>query len=124
MTLTLSIIDDTYSANDVAGGVKNVRFTASFTNPYTTGGETITTSTYFPAKFLGGGVESVNASVTTANAGIARTATFRGDTASTSIAVLQLFNAGLSGTASAGGFVDNTVANLSNTTVTLRMAGY
>lgn len=123
MTLTLTIIDDKYSAND-ATGRKTLYFTGSFTNPYTAGGEIITVSSYFPNKWLGGAVESVDFNCSDANTGVARTGTFLGDANSTSVVALQLFNAGLSGTASAGLFVDNTVANLSGTTVTLRMTGY
>lgn len=123
MTLTLTIIDDTYSRNG-ADGVKRVQFTGSFTNPYTAGGESVTTSTYFGTKFLGGTVLAVEPSVGIDNTGIAMTGRFRSDTSSTTTAVLQLFNAGLSGTAKAGLFVDNTVANISNTTITFEMAGY
>ena len=123
MTATFTIIDDTYSANE-ASGKKRIFGTVSLTNPYTAGGEAITVSSYFKTKFLGGHVTMVQQSVAIANAGIAATGKFRGDTSSTTTAVLQFFNAGLSGTAQAGLFVDNTVANLSNTTCTVDMVGY
>ena len=123
MTATFTIVDDTYGAN-LADGKKRIWGTVSLTNPYTAGGESITVSSYFKTKFLGGEVTMVNASVTTANAGIASTGTFRGDTSSTTTAVLQFFNAGLSATASAGLLVDNTTSNLSNTTLTVALSGY
>ena len=123
MTATLTIIDDTYSANG-ADGRKRIFATISLTNPYTAGGESITTSTYFKTKVLGGSVTMVNPSVSAANAGIARTGTFRGDTTSTSTLLLQFWNTGLSATANAGMFVDNTVANLSGTTIYMEAVGY
>ena len=124
MSLTLTIIDDTYSSNS-SDGRKRVFFTGSLTNPYTASGEVITTmSTYFYTKFLGGHVTMVNPSVTSALAGIAKTGTFRGDTSSLTTQVLQFFQTGLSGTASAGLWVDNTTANLSATTFTVEAYGY
>jgi hypothetical protein len=124
MSVLVTILDDTYSANG-ADGRKRIFASVSLTNPYTANGESITTSTYFKTKFLGGHVTSVSAAVTAANAGIAQTGTFRGDQNSTTAAVLfQMFNAGLPVTANAGLFVDNTVANLSNTTFTMEMIGY
>jgi hypothetical protein len=124
MSLTLTIIDDTYSANDGTGR-KTVYFTGSLTNPYTAAGESLTsTSVYFKTKFLGGHVTAVNPSVTSALAGVARTGTFRADTSSLTLHVLQFFQTGLSGTSSAGLWVDNTTANLSATTFTVAMYGY
>lgn len=124
MSVTFTIIDDTYSANG-ADGRKHIFGTLSFTNPYTAGGESITVSSYFPNKFLGGRVTGVNASVTAANAGMIGTrSAFRADTSSTTTAVIQLFNDGLTGTSSAGLAVDNTVANISGITCTVEMWGY
>lgn len=131
MTLTLSIIDDTYSAND-AMGRKDLLFTGSFVNPYTAGGETCDFSSYFKRKFYGGGIRAVNASVTTALSGIVSSGTFRGDTnsvATTNLStgggnpVLQLWAIGLSGTANAGLRVDNTTANISASTVIISAIG-
>jgi len=123
MSILFTVIDDTYSANG-PDGKKRLWGTVSLTNPYTAGGESITVSSYFKTKFLGGKVMMVNPSVTAANAGIAMTGTFRGDTSSTTTAVLQFWNAGLSATANAGLFVDNTTANLSNTTCVIQLEGY
>lgn len=129
MTLTLTVIDDQYASNG-GDGVKSLRLTGSFTNPYTAGGESVTLSSYFHAtagstsKFLGGRVMAVNPSVSIDLAGVLATGVFRGDTSSTTTAVLQLFNAGLGGTSKAGLFVDNTTANLSTGTVTLLVQGY
>lgn len=123
MTATFTILDDTYSANS-ADGKKRIWGTVSLTNPYTAGGESITVSSYFKKEFLGGNVTLINPSVSAANAGIAQTGRFRGDTSSTTTAVLQFWNTGLTGTANAGLFVDNTTANLSNTTITVQMTGY
>lgn len=126
MSLTLTAIDDRYQANQ--GDTKRMWFTGSLTNPYTANGESVGVNTYFPKQFLGGKVTAVNPSVTAANAGIASTGTFRADTASVASSaalapVLQFFQTGLTGTASAGGFVDNTTANLSNTTFICYMEG-
>lgn len=122
MSLTFTILDDTYSANDSTGR-KRIFGTVSLTNPYTANGESFTVSTWFKTKFLGGHVTQVAAAVTTANAGIARTGTFRSDTNSVSAAVLfQMFQGGL--TTLSGTWIDNTTANLSNTTFTLELFGY
>ncbi len=123
MSIATTIIDDVYSGN-ADDGRKRLFYNVSLTNPYTAAGERITVSSIFPNKFLGGSLMSINQQVTAANAGIASTATFIGDASSTSVVLLQLFNAGLSGTASAGLFVDNTVANLSGTTFVVQMIGY
>lgn len=123
MTAILTPIDDTYGAN-LPDGTKRLRFTVSLVNPYTAGGELLTVSTYFPDKFLGGTVQMVEPSVPIARAGILATGTFRGDVNSVTTAALQFFNSGLSATASAGVFVDNTVANLSTSTLTVEMVGY
>ena len=126
MSLTLTAIDDRYQANQ--GDTKRMWFTGSLTNPYTAGGEVIGANTYFPRQFLGGVVTAVNPSVTAALAGVARTGTFRADTSSVASTaalspVLQFFQTGLAATASAGLWVDNTTANLSNTTFTCYMEG-
>lgn len=123
MSVTFTIIDDSGSANG-ADGRKHIFGTLSFTNPYTANGETITVSSYFPNKFLGGAVTAVNASVSAANMSKVKLAQFRGDTSSTTSAVIQLFDVGLTGTASAGLLVDNTTANISNTTCTVELWGY
>jgi hypothetical protein len=124
MTLTLTVIDDQYQGN-AGDGVKTIRFTGSFTNPYTAGGESVTLSTYFPHKFLGGNPAAcINPSVAIALAGVGATAAFRGDPNTTLVAKVQLFNAGLSGTSSAGLFVDNTTADISTLTTTIMAQGY
>lgn len=132
MSLTLSVIDDTYSANDSTGR-KHLFATVSLTNPYTASGETVDLTSYFKNKFLGGTVRIVNPSVSIDNAGIVASGTFRGDTNSVSTTnlstgggnpVLQFFNIGLSGTAKAGLRVDNTVANLSSSTIVVDVLGY
>lgn len=123
MSVTFTIIDDSGSSNN-ADGKKRVYGTLSFTNPYTPNGELLTVSSYFPNKFLGGNVMAVGQSVTIANAGLVALAKFRGDTTSTTTAVIQLFNTGLSATANAGLLVDNTVANISNITCLVEMVGY
>jgi len=122
MTATLTATDSTYNANG-SDGRKRLYATISLTNPYTSGGESITTSTYFGTVFDGGRVLAVNPSVSVTNAGIAHTGTFRSSNASTTTAVLQFFNVSLGGS-TAGMFVDNTVANLSSTTVFVEMIGY
>ncbi len=124
MTLALTVIDDQYAGND-GTGAKTIRFTGSFTNPYTAGGERITVSTYFPKKFLGGSpAAAISQQVPIDLAGIGASAKFRGDTASTSVVLLQLFNSGLPGTAAAGRWVDNSVADISTLTTTGYMVGY
>jgi hypothetical protein len=124
MSVLFTILDDTYSANNI-DGKKRIFGTFSFTNPYTANGESVTVSTYFPNKFLGGHVTAVSAAVTAALAGVARSGTFRGDSSSTTSAVLfQMFQTGLAATASAGLWVDNTTANISATTCTVEMMGY
>lgn len=122
MTTTVTLTDDTYSANG-SDGRKRIYATISLTNPYTAGGEVITTSTYFPNKPDGGKVIMVNPSVTIDNAGIANTGMFRGTNASTTSLLLQFTNAGLTATSKAGLFVDNTVANLSGTTIFVELIG-
>lgn len=123
MTATFTIIDDAPSGND-GSGRKRVFGTLSFTNPYTANGDSFSLSTYFPNKFLGGRVTAVNASSTTALAGLLTHATFRADTSSTATAVVQLLSVGLTGTASAGNLVDNTTANISGLTCTVELFGY
>lgn len=123
MTTTNTIIDDQYSCNDTTGR-KRVNYLVSLTNPYSAGGESITISTLFPNKFLGGRVTMVNPSVSIDNTGIAASGVFRATTSSTSTVLLQFLNAGLTATAKAGLFVDNTVANLSNTSLYVEMVGY
>lgn len=124
MSVTFTILDDSNSANN-PDGRKHIFGVLSFTNPYTAAGESLTVSTYFPSKFLGGKVTAVSGAVTAALAGLAHTGTFRGDSSSTATAVLfQLFQSGLPGTASAGLWVDNTTANISATTCTVEMWGY
>jgi len=123
MTATFTIIDDPTSANGVDGR-KRIFGTLSFTNPYTAGGDVFSLSTYFPSKFLGGRVTSVNPSVTAALAGLVTHATFRGDTSSTANGVIQLWSVGLSATANAGNLVDNTTANISGLTCNVELFGY
>lgn len=125
MTALLTLTDDTYSANS-SDGRKRLYGSVSLTNPYTAGGELITTSTYFGAsnaKLDGGNVMMVNPSVAIALAGVLATGKFRGDNSSTTTVALQFFNAGLSGTANAGLFVDNTTANISAGTVFIELIG-
>jgi hypothetical protein len=122
MTATATLIDGQYNQGQ-SDGNKSLLFSVSITNPYSTGGELVSISGYFPKQFRGGHRAMVNPSVTTANAGVASTATIRGDTSSTASIGLQFWNAGLSGTASAGLFVDNTVANLSGTTLHMMLSG-
>lgn len=124
MTTALTLIDGRYSPG-LTDGNRQLLFSVSVTNPYTTGGEALDLSTapYFPNQFRGGWVTIINPSVTAANAGVARTMTLRGDTSSTAAPKMQFWNAGLSGTASAGLFVDNTVANLSGTTFYMKLEG-
>lgn len=122
MSLTLTVIDDVYT--NAADGTKTVRYTGSFTNPYTAGGESIDVSTLFPHKFLGGRVEMIAAAVAIAAVGPLATAVIRGDTSSTSTVVLQLLSVGLPGTTAAGAFVDNSVANISGYSCTIALTGY
>lgn len=123
MSITATLIDDKYSANDAAGR-KTLYFTVSLTNPYTAGGESITVSSYFPNKVLGGNVTMVNPSVSIDAVGGLRNGVVRGDTSSTTTVVLQLLGCGLAGTSKVGLWVDNTVANVSNQTCTLQLIGY
>lgn len=123
MTMTFTPIDDTYSANE-SSGRKHIFGTVSCTNPYTASGDTFSTATYFKAKFLGGVLTMVNPSMTANQIGRVRTATFRGDTSSFAAAVVQLLDVGLSGTANAGLFVDNTTANISSHTYSCVLFGY
>lgn len=127
MTATLTIIDDLYSAND-ATGRKHIFATVSSTNPYSTGGDTLTfsdISVTFPTKFLGGGVVAVNASVAAARALQAGcNSCLRADTSSTASVVLQFASIGLGGTANAGELVDNTTGNISNVTTHVEFVGY
>lgn len=122
MTTIVTLTDDTYSANS-SDGRKRIYASISCVNPYSTGGESITTSTYFPSKFDGGKVTAVNAAVNIDLVGSASTAVFRSTSASTSTALLQLLNVGLTATTKAGLFVDNTVANISNLTFQVEMIG-
>lgn len=122
MTTTFTIVDDTYSANDTTGR-KRIFGSASIGNPYTAGGESITVSSYFKTKFLGGQVVAINPSTSIQAAGIAHTGTLRADNSSITTVVLQLYNAGLGGTSSAGIFVDST-ANVQSCTVFLELIGY
>lgn len=123
MTMTFTLIDDTYSSNE-SSGRKTIFGTVSCTNPYTAAGDSITVSTYFKSKFLGGFVGAINPSVTAALSGLASSAKFRGDTSSVTTAVIGMWQSGLSGTASAGLWVDNTTANISATTFQVAMIGY
>lgn len=121
MTAAFTIIDDSGSANG-PDGRKRIFGTLSFTNPYTTGGDSFSLSTYFPHAFLGGRVVAVNPSVTVALAGSLAHSTFRADTTSTSTAVIQIFDGGL--TTLSGTFVDHTTANISGATCTVELFGY
>jgi len=123
MTATFTIIDGSGESNG-SDGRKRIFGTLSFTNPYTAGGDVFSLSTYFPNKFLGGRVTSVNPSVTAALTGLVTHAAFRGDTSSTASAVIQLFSVGLSATSSAGALVDNTTANVSGLTCNVELFGY
>lgn len=123
MSLTFTIIDSSDTVN-TSDGLKHIRGTFSFTNPYTAAGESLSLSTYFPNKFLGGQVLQINPSVTLALTTNMALGKFRGDTTSTTTAVFQMFNVGLSATASAGLLVDNTTANISGSTCTVELWGY
>jgi hypothetical protein len=124
MSWAFTLIDDTFSANE-SSGRKRIFGTLSFVNPYTAAGELITSGAlYFKTKWLGGKIINVSTAVTSALAGIAQTGTFRGDTSSFASVGLQFFQTGLSGTANAGLWVDNTTANISATTVYVEMNGY
>ncbi len=123
MTALFTLADATY-AEQASAGRKKIFGSVSLTNPYTAGGESITVSTYFNRQFLGGHITMINPSVSAANAGIAETGVFRGDTNSITTAVLQFWNGGLSATANAGLQVDNTIANLSSTTLWVELNGY
>lgn len=123
MSVTFTIIDDSNSSNG-ADGRKHIFGTLSFTNPYTASGESLTVSNYFPHEFLGGKVTAVSGAVTAALAGLAHTGTFRGDNNTIAgAAIFQMFQTGLSGTASAGLWVDNTTANISGLTCMVEMWG-
>ena len=124
MSTTLTVIDSTYTDVNDSTGKKRLFATLSLTNPYTTGGDLLTVSSYFPNKFLSMYVGSVQQNVSAANAGVARTATARGDTSGTTSIAIQLWNAGLPTTSSAGLFVDNTVSNISNITFNVELIGY
>jgi hypothetical protein len=119
MTTTITPIDSTYSANDSTGR-KRLFVTASVTNPYSTGGEAIDLTSYLKTKFLGGSVAGINPSVSAANAAVASTAQFRADSSSLT-PKLQMWNTPLTAT---GVLVDNTIANLSGTTIYLEVVGY
>ena len=119
MTSTFTPIDSTYAANDSTGR-KRLFGTVSITNPYSTGGEVVDLSSYFKTKFLGGEVTMINPSVSATNAAIAQSGKFRGDTSSLS-PKLQFWNTPLLGT---GVPVDNTISNLSGTTLTVEVYGY
>lgn len=119
MTALLTLTDDNYSTGAIDGR-KRLYATVSLTNPYSTGGESLTMSTYFSSKLDGGRVIMVNPSVAVNSAGIASTGIFRGDNNSVTTAVLQFFN---TITTQSGAFVDNTVANLSNVTVFVEIIG-
>ncbi len=121
MTSTFTPIDSAYdSSSRLANGNRRIWGTVSVTNPYSTGGDSFSVSTFFKEKFFGGHVGAVNPSVSVGNAGIARTGTFRGDSNSYTTAVLQFFNNALTVN---GQFVDNTVANLSGTTLQVVIEG-
>lgn len=119
MTTTITPIDSTYSSND-SSGRKRLFVTASITNPYSTGGDAIDLTSYFKTKFLGGKIAGINPSVSAANAAVASTGQFRGDSSSLS-PKLQFWNTPLTAT---GVLVDNTIANLSGTTIYLEVVGY
>lgn len=121
MSLALTIIGSRYEGGN-ADQVSRLRYTGSFTNPYTAGGEAITTFP-FTKKFFGGKVLSVNPVVATNLAGALGNAVFRSDTTSTGTVILQLLQTGLSGAASAGLWVDNTTANISNATCVIEISG-
>jgi len=120
MTTTFTLIDDKYSAND-STGKKHIFGTVSMASPYTTGGESVTTSTYFPVKFLGGKVLAVEPNVSIHAAGRLQNSVFRGDADSVTSAVLQVLDVGV-GT-SFGGMIDCSV-NLQSATATVEMWGY
>lgn len=121
MSTTLTIIGSRLEGGN-ADQISRLRYTVSCTNPYTAGGEVITTLP-FTKKFFGGKVLQVNPVCATNLAGAAANSAFRGDTSSTATIVLQLLQTGLSGTASAGFWVDNTTANISNLTFTMEVSG-
>ncbi len=94
----------------------------SCTNPYSTGGEAFTHT--LNKVFMGGKVLAVNPSVTIQNAGIAASGVIRATTASTTSLLLQFLNTGLPVTTAVGTWVDNTVANISNTSLIVELMGY
>lgn len=123
MTMTLTAVDSTYHSND-ATGLKRIFFAGSATNPYSTGGEVFTVSSYFKTKTLGGKVTMVNAACTIDLAGIAASGLIRGDTTSTTSVLFQFLNNGLPVTATVGRWVDNTVANISTMSFYCELIGY
>lgn len=123
MTTLFTITDDLFFANE-SSGRKYVFGLLSCTNPYSAGGELISTAAYFKQKALGGKVVYIDPGVPIALAGVGATGTFRANTASYTGMLFQLFNAGLSATANAGLFVDNTTGNISGLSVGLQLMGY
>jgi hypothetical protein len=122
MSMTVTIINDRYSTTD-GSQRKYIDYTISCTNPYTANGEVLSDfSGHFNKEFLGGWTTMVNPSVTVNLAGLAKSCVPRATTASTSTITLQLLAMGFATTAW-GNYVDNTTANISNCTFTLRMSG-
>lgn len=123
MTSVFTVTDDNTFRNGL-DGIKRQYGVISCTNPYTALGDLVTFPTSFGTKFLGAQQVGVGPSVSAALIATGHTATFLGDTNSLSAATMRLFNVGLSGTASAGLFVDNTVANISGLTISVEAIGY
>lgn len=126
MTTTFTITDDIFFANE-SSGRKTVHGLLSCTNPYSAGGEVFNWQTgtlnFFKSKFYGARVVYINPSVPVGLAGLGATGTFRGDNSSIASALFQLFNSGLSATATAGQWVDNTVSNISGLSIGIQAYG-
>ena len=114
MSVTLTAISGPYNVNG-ANGIKSRYFIASFTNPYTAGGESVTVSSYFNAAgaCIGGRVVAIDPRVAIAAVGPMAAACIRGYSASVAAVKIQLLDVGLPGTANAGLLVDSTTANIS-----------
>ncbi len=119
MSLTLTVIGSRLEGGN-SDGFNRTRYTVSCTNPYTVGGESVSTLPY-TKKFLGGRTLSVSAATATNLAGLANTAVFRSDASSTGTVTLQFLQGGT--TTSTGLWVDNTTANISNMTFIIEVIG-
>jgi len=119
MSVTASIVNDAYSG--VSGDQRrNIDWTLSFTNPYTANGEvTNIWSGYAKKQFLGAWVTMVKPTVTATLTSKAPTLTVWADTSSTNTVTIKLYSLPLSG-ASMGELVDNSIANISGLTISMR----